>query len=170
MIMFHGAPVLDGKKPSCLISFNCGKRDMYSIWNKYKMEIPGLINLDYYELYRGPQRELVLFYNPKYLEETMLRPDNMKLLGDMGYGSFTSPFEVLKMLKDRFDPGIPHEVGIMLGIPSGDVDGFIKNSGMNYIMNGYWKVYTKPKRAVRLFREYDNSRINVMKDIMRSLQ
>lgn len=170
MIMFHGAPVLDGKKPSFLISFNCGKRDIYSIWNKYKMEIPRLINLDYFELDKDPQRELVLFYNAKHLKETMQRPDNMKFLGDMGYGNFKSPQETLEMLKGRFSPGVPHEIGIMLGIPSGDVDGFIKNSGMNYILNGYWKVYTRPDRAVKLFREYDYSRINVMKDIMRYFQ
>lgn len=170
MIMFHAAPVMDGKKPSCLLSFTGGKRDLYHIWDIYKLEICGLVNLDYCELYRDSQRELVLFYNPKSLEETMQISDNMRFLKGMGYGDITSTSKALAALRSRFTHGIPHEIGIMLGIPSGDVDGFIINSGMNYIMNGYWKVYTRPERAGKLFQEYDNSRINVMKDIMKKLQ
>lgn len=170
MIMFHGAPVLCGKKPSCLISFNCGKRDIYSIWNTYRAEILRIFDLDYYELYRDPQRELVLFYNPELMEETMQVSENMSFLRAMGYGNITGISEVLDRFKSRFSSGVPHEIGIMLGIPRGDVDGFIKNSGMNYILNGYWKVYTKPERAVKLFREYDDSRIDIMKGIMGYIQ
>lgn len=169
-IMFHGAPVLDRKKPSCLISFSSGKRDMYQIWNTYRLEIPKLINLNYSELYRDSQRELVLFYNLKSLEETMGRPENISFLRAMGYGNTNGLSDTLEMLKGRFSSGLPHEIGIMLGIPGGDVEGFIKNSGMNYILNGYWKVYSRPERAVKLFKEYDYSRINVMKGIMRILQ
>ena len=167
-ILFHGAPVLYGKKPSCLISFNCGKRDMYRLWNTYRLEITRLIGLNYFELYREPERELVLFYNPRYLEDTMLRADNMQFLLGLGYDNFKSPLEALEKLRDRFNPATSHEIGIMLGIPCRDVEGFINNSGMNYIMNGYWKVYTRPHRAIRLFREYDDSRRNVIKKILGS--
>lgn len=35
----------------------------------------------------------------------------------------------------------PHEMGILLGYPVEDVEGFIINNGKNELYTGYWKVY-----------------------------
>ena len=49
----------------------------------------------------------------------------------------------------------PHEIGIFLGYPLGDVGGFLHHGGKNYIFSGYWKVYTNPNRTRELFRKFD---------------
>lgn len=169
LISFYAAPTLAGKKPSCLICFTNNRRNMYNLWNVYGSEINGSLNIEYFQIYRDMEKELVLFYNPHILEETIHSPDNMAFLQETGYNGASSAIEYLKILKCRFSRAFPHEIGIFLGIPCEDVKGFIQNFGINYIMNGYWKVYSRPQRARQLFDEYDRSRINVMKSIMRKL-
>jgi hypothetical protein len=90
----------------------------------------------------------------------------MKYLQRLGYGDITNIMDALDILRSRFIRSFPHEIGIFLGIPYEDVKGFIKNSGANFITNGYWKVYSDPKRAAKTFQEYDYSRICVMKSMM----
>ena len=52
----------------------------------------------------------------------------------------------------------PHEIGIFLGYPLWDVEGFIANKGQNYKLCGYWKVYEDVSGAIDRFREYDTLR------------
>lgn len=170
IIRFHAAPTLAGKKPSCLINFTNDKRSLYQLWDTYKNEISTLIDMDYYEIYRDSKRVLVLFYNSQNLEERLYDPDNMKFLQRFGYDDISNITDALEMLSVRFTWEFPHEIGILLGIPCEDVEGFLNNYGMNFIINGYWKVYSKPQRAQELFQEYDNARIDVIKSIMQNLQ
>ncbi len=58
----------------------------------------------------------------------------------------------------------PHEIGIFLDYPLGDVIGFIKNSGQNYKCAGCWKVYCNECETLKLFHKYRKCR-----DIYRSL-
>lgn len=169
LIRFHAAATLEGKKPSSLISFNRNRVDLYSLWMTYKYEMHDLLKIEYFELERNKDRELVLFYKPCILEETIKHPDNMEYLQELGYGSIADIKSALNMLKDRLTFKFPHEIGIFLGIPREDVDGFIKNTGMNFIINGYWKVYSNPERAVKAFNEYDNARISIMRKIIEGL-
>ena len=48
----------------------------------------------------------------------------------------------------------PHEIGVFLGYPLGDVVGFIENRGKNFTACGYWKVYTDPTAAQAEFDRY----------------
>lgn len=169
-IMFHAAPTLAGKKPSCLINLANDKRGLYHIWDTYKNQILKPFTIDYFEILRDTNRVLVFLYDSQSLEEIINNPDNIKFLKEMGYGDITSIKEGLEILRERFKCGFPHEIGILLGIPCEDVEGFIRNSGMNFIMNGYWKVYSKPQRAEELFHEYDRARISAMKSIMKEMQ
>ena len=58
-------------------------------------------------------------------------------------------------MKSRFDKGedFPHEIGVFLGYPLYDVEGFIEQR--ECVMMGYWKVYRYPSAARRLFALYD---------------
>ena len=49
-------------------------------------------------------------------------------------------------------------VGLFLGYPVDDVTGFIQNKGRNYLLCGYWKVYSDENRARRIFSNYDKCR------------
>jgi hypothetical protein len=166
IIKFHAAPTLEGIKPSSLICFTKGRRDLYSIWNIYKNEVSSLIDIDNFEVHGDSISKLVLFYNPYILGRIISSSDNMKYLQRIGYGDITNIMDALDILRSRFIQSFPHEIGIFLGIPYEDVKGFIKNSGANFITNGYLKVYSDPKRAAKTFQEYDYSRICVMKSMM----
>ena len=48
----------------------------------------------------------------------------------------------------------PHEMGILLGYPVEDVEGFILHKGGSYLCNGYWKVYYNVSQKQRTFRWY----------------
>ena len=54
----------------------------------------------------------------------------------------------------RGEAGFPHEMGILLGYPLGDVKGFIEHHGRDCLCSGYWKVYENEEKARETFRLY----------------
>ncbi len=50
------------------------------------------------------------------------------------------------------EPGFPHEIGLILGYPPADVEGFIKNKGASFVACGGWKAYANPKGALEAFQ------------------
>ncbi|MCD8015014.1 MAG: DUF3793 family protein [Lachnospiraceae bacterium] len=52
----------------------------------------------------------------------------------------------------------PHEMGVFLGYPIGDVKGFVENNGQNFKQSGYWKVYDDVAYANRIFELYAHVR------------
>ena len=46
----------------------------------------------------------------------------------------------------------PHEIGIVLGYPPADVEGFIKNRGANFVACGGWKAYGDAQEALSAFQ------------------
>lgn len=48
----------------------------------------------------------------------------------------------------------PHEIGLFLGYPLEDVEGFIRNKGQGYTYRGHWKSYGDPAEAHRRFAGY----------------
>ena len=46
---------------------------------------------------------------------------------------------------------LPHEIGVFLGYPLGDVVGFIENRGKNFTCCGCWKSYGDPDAARKHF-------------------
>jgi hypothetical protein len=57
----------------------------------------------------------------------------------------------------------PHEIGIILGYPLPDVEGFVQNKGKNYLLCGYWKVYHDADHAKKIFEKYYRMRNKAMK-------
>ena len=52
----------------------------------------------------------------------------------------------------------PHEMGLLLGYPVEDVEGFVVNRGQNYLYCGYWKVYGHVEEKKALFEKYEEAR------------
>ena len=78
----------------------------------------------------------------------------------MGYDDIHKADAALERLKDRLSDSevFPHEIGVFLGYPLGDVIGFIQNAGQNCKCTGCWKVYCNECEAVRLFEKYQKCR------------
>lgn len=48
----------------------------------------------------------------------------------------------------------PHEIGVFLGYPIGDVREFIRNKGQNCLFCGVWKVYCDAGESLKKFERY----------------
>ena len=68
--------------------------------------------------------------------------------------------KALKELKERLHmcEKFPHEIGLFLGYPLGDVKGFIKHRGQNCKCTGCWKVYCDEREARRQFCRFEKCR------------
>lgn len=49
----------------------------------------------------------------------------------------------------------PHEMGLLLGYPPEDVEGFILQNGRNALCSGYWKVYEDAESKRRTFHIFE---------------
>ena len=76
-------------------------------------------------------------------------------MAQYGYASTDVEYALLR-LKERFGVGdkFPHEIGLFLDYPLGDVVGFIENEGRNFKLAGFWKVYGDSRAASKLFAKF----------------
>ena len=79
-----------------------------------------------------------------------------EFLNEYGYESTDLDY-CIERLKSRLKSGetFPHEIGIFLGYPLGDVKGFIENAGKNSKCSGCWKVYCNECEAIKTFEKYE---------------
>ncbi len=97
--------------------------------------------------------------------ESMLRRDIMcahsrRILKRYGYEGLNTT-QAIQRLSDRlcrYDE-FPHEIGLFLGYPPEDVEGFICNKGQNCNLCGYWKVYGEASEALAKFAAYDKCKM-----------
>jgi hypothetical protein len=52
----------------------------------------------------------------------------------------------------------PHEMGLLLGYPTEDVEGFITHQGDHCLCVGYWKVYANKERKLKIFERFENAK------------
>ena len=94
----------------------------------------------------------------------MNQPKLRELIGQYGYKE-SNIEEMLAHLSERIcectaqGNGFPHEIGAFLGYPMADVQSFIEKDGKDFIMTGYWKVYSNPEKARMIFHEYDRAKV-----------
>lgn len=98
---------------------------------------------------------LVYVYRPAWLDRILADPAVGRFLGREGYRPGDTE-ALLAQLADRLccDGAFPHEIGVFLGYPLEDVEGFIRHRGRNYTYCGYWKAYGDPARAQQCFARY----------------
>lgn len=71
---------------------------------------------------------------------------------------------ILKKFQQRYSiymmqgGNFPHEMGLLLGYPVEDVQGFIECKGENYLYAGYWKVYENLEEKKTLFEAYESAK------------
>lgn len=169
-IILQCAPFLKGIKVSCGITI---EERSYS-------ELRHIFNgtgISFVKLLESDGKCLVLFYREKELGEYLNRIGTRSFVRQYGYEEMTLE-EMLRRLKMRilaFEKrgiGFPHEIGLFLGYPIEDVKGFIENEGKNYLLAGYWKVYSNPAAAKMIFNEYDQAKTCAVNEFLtgRSIQ
>ena len=166
MIAYNAAPTVKGLKPASLINFTIGRKNRIELWKFYKDEICKEFDLEYIELREKFESLIVLFYKKELLEWYLSKPSSQAFLGGLGYEGHMTLEEKLQLLRERFSCSCPDEVGIFLGYPIEDIQGFIKNEGKNSLMCRYWKVYANPDRAQELFETYDKAKASIARSII----
>ena len=158
------APVLKGVKISNLITMKPGG------WRKIRAYLKKS-RIICIPLYADAEKEVLFLYRYEQLERHLKNREVREFLRSCGYESFEVA-SVLVRLRRRYQlyAGIskefPHELGVLLGYPVGDVQGFIDNRGENSLTSRYWKVYQNPKEAERIFDLYDRVKEQALKEIM----
>lgn len=106
-------------------------------------------------LRRRGERATVYLCRVSQLSRELGKPDVAAFLNKCGYCDLSLQ-AVLARLRGRFDEtsSIPHEIGVFLGYPLGDVIGFIANRGRSSIRTGYWQVYCDEAGAAEKFARY----------------
>lgn len=100
-------------------------------------------------------RWLIYVYRPERLRKDLKEKSAQRLLKTFGYTE-TSLDGLLTRLTERIakEKSFPHEIGLFLGYPPEDVEGFIKNRGKNAKKTGFWKVYGDEKTAEKMFAQF----------------
>ncbi len=104
----------------------------------------------------GVSSALVYMYREDMLSQDMNNIKAKAILAQYGYEDLTVT-EALEMLSKRLSTydEFPHEIGLFLGYPPEDVEGFICNRGRNCNLCKYWKVYGNEDEALLKFAKYD---------------
>ena len=158
------APVLKVVKISNLITMKPGG------WRKIRAYLKKS-RIICIPLYADAEKEVLFLYRYEQLERHLKNREVREFLRSCGYESFEVA-SVLVRLRRRYQlyAGIskefPHELGVLLGYPVGDVQGFIDNRGENSLTSRYWKVYQNPKEAEKIFDLYDRVKEQALKEIM----
>ena len=156
-LAFHCAPSLVGIKPADLIAWPMTPRAQRSV-AAYgaALERRGICLR---VLRHGKRRSLLLVYRPCRLAVQLACPAVRAMLASEGYPVEAGEEAMLAHLSRRLEDGeFPHEIGLFLGYPPDDVEGFRRNRGHNYKVCGWWKVYGDTESACAFFRRCDRCR------------
>lgn len=150
------APVIMGIKISNLLTISQeDEASMRMILEKSELQ--------YYHLIYQKGRMTYLVFRMVDLEAYLQEPDVQSFLQNCGYQGL-SPKGILIRFQKRYEDSInkkadfPHEMGVLLGYPIEDVEGFIQNKGEHYLYAGYWKVYECAEEKRLLFDAYESAK------------
>lgn len=144
---YHCAPSMLGIKPADLFTWPAGTEQELET---YRIALAGKgICL---RCLRQKGKFLLLVYRPERLEKCLACPKVRNMLMEEGYPVEGDLENMLAHLSCRLqEEEFPHEIGLFLGYPPEDVEGFCRHQGQNYKLCGCWKVYGDADAAKRYF-------------------
>ncbi|MBS7008789.1 DUF3793 family protein [Anaerostipes sp.] len=121
-------------------------------------------------IYAGVKRCVWLLYREQELRQYLMKTEHQKFIKTCGYPSVQLNDIFITLQKNyekykRGEKGFPHELGLILGYPLCDVEGFIRYQGHGYLFSGYWKVYGNAQYTRKLFEVYDLVRYQIIKQV-----
>ena len=150
------APVITGIKISNLLIVSSHDEEAVRII----LRKTGLV---YYRLLRQDNKTTFLIFRIYQLAAYLQEPEVYRILKANGYEDL-SLGGILRTFQCRYETymnhgeGFPHEIGLLLGYPIEDVNGFIEQKGKNYLYSGYWKVYRDVEAKKKVFAQYENAK------------
>ncbi len=154
-VIRHGAPTLAGLKTGNLFPcfFSSRQELTEQLQTINRVLVPRGLRL--LPLRLEEKRVLLYLYRPDRLTRDLSRREAGRLLDRAGYRSGDPRAclrELCRRLRRRED--FPHEIGLFLGYPPEDVQGFIDHRGRDCKCVGCWKVYGNETVARRRFAAY----------------
>lgn len=170
-LAYHCGPALAGLKAANLVSLSREefpdleeRVEDYGRWFAPK-------GVRFRLLCRCGKNALLLVYRPDLLERQLRQRQAAELLRRDGYPAGAELSVLLDRLSRRLGQGteFPHEIGLFLGYPPEDVEGFQRHRGRHCKLCGYWKVYSDVDRARNMFRQYDRCRESLCARVARGM-
>lgn len=155
------APVLAGLKASNLLIV---KNDCV----KKVKEILKNTPISCFVLLVTQHKTMILLYRKEQMESYLSATSVKGLFKELGYKEYNFS-DILSVFQRRYGDYMaggkefPHEMGLVLGYPAEDVEGFIKNEGKNFFFIGYWKVYANPAAKKYLFQQFEAAKETMVK-------
>ena len=106
---------------------------------------------------KGGGHAIVYIYRPQMLRNDISESQAECILSSFGYKTGNANVcvaQLIQRLKDTKPECFPHEIGLFLGYPPEDVQGFIDNKAKGCKLCGMWKVYGDVSSARRKFTQY----------------
>jgi hypothetical protein len=119
--------------------------------------------LSRYLLFETEEKIAVLLFHRDSMESYLRKRQVREMLTQAGYvdlslGCVLREFGIRyrRYMKKKND--FPHEMGLLLGYPTEDVQGFITHQGNDCLCVGYWKVYANKEKKMKLFERFEKAR------------
>ena len=155
------APVIAGIKISNLLTIPANKlKELSAILKKTA--------LSFRVIYPGRERLVILVYREEELRKYLASEEVEGFIYGLGYktSDISEMFPIFVRRYIRYmeiKKDFPHELGLFLGYPVEDVEGFIRHNGKNYLYSGYWKVYKDAETKIKLFKNYEKVQTEIVR-------
>lgn len=155
LLINHCSPTLAGVKTGNMFSCDCDCKNTLTreIRRLNRILVPK--GLRVIPLKHSKGRALIYVYRPHKLAGDLTDRLASSLLKQYGYPLKNSNYCVVELIR-RLDMSedFPHEIGLFLGYPPEDVNGFINETPQNCKYTGMWKVYGDVEKAKKTFARY----------------
>lgn len=154
MLVRHCSPTLAGLKSGSL--FSCPCPHLPSLTRQIRALNRRLVGngLRIVLLRVGGGTALIYVYRPQLLRQCLSCPQAAALLSRFGYSGNAERCIVRLIQRLQQQADFPHEIGLFLGYPAEDVQGFIECGPRCCKCVGCWKVYGDVAAAQRCFARY----------------
>ncbi len=155
MLVFYCSPTLAGIKTGSLFTcdYKCRKNIHLEIRRINRILVPKGLRLLPLRFHKG--KALIYLYRPHQLENDLADHMASRLLKQCGYSLKNGNYCIVELIeKLNLCRSFPHEIGLFLGYPPEDVNGFMNGSPFEYKYSGLWKVYGDVDKAKQTFSAY----------------
>lgn len=155
LIVRHCSPTLANIKTGSL--FTCPLTSRQEILEDIRQMNRRLVprGLRMLPLRFSAKKVLIYIYRPRGLAKDLANGFAARLLSSHGYRPTNCAHCVTHLIRRlQEQEEFPHEIGLFLGYPPEDVQGFIENRAGSCKCVGSWKVYGDEEAAQKLFARY----------------
>lgn len=168
LITYHAAPTLLGIKPATLVCPDAKRENLGRALDACVPCLARAFGVRVAGFQNGSGAPLYFIYRPELAAATVHGREARTLLTEVGYQVDGADLaDLLGVLRERCaGPRFPHEIGIFLGYPAGDVRRFMADGGRGCRMCGCWKAYGDEREARRRSRRYRTARLRAARLIV----